>query len=295
MPDPVKLIATIKQAAQLQLQQPGRVGKFVDLKDCDEVLVVGDLHGHLANFKQVLQLAKLGEHPRRHVVLQELVHGPFRYAGEDAGELSHRLVDVVSAYICQYPGRVHYLLGNHELSQWKHREIAKNNESLNNLFVLGVCTAYPHHTEEMVQAYEELFASLPVAIRTPNRVFLSHSLPGASRLTTWTLEQLQKEYFPSEDYKMGGCVHSVVWGRDTEETTVKTYLELVGADLLISGHIPTEQGYETPNSQQVILDGKDENAHVLLFPTKEPLTQQQLLKHLIKLNEAKRVEKLLEH
>lgn len=285
MPDPVKLIATIKQAAQLQRRQPGRIGKFVELTDCDEVLVVGDLHGHLANFKRVLQLAKLGENPRRHVVLQELIHGPFRYAN-DGGELSHRLVDVVSAYICQYPGRVHYLLGNHELAQWTRREIAKNNESLNNQFVLGVCTAYPEHTEAMMQAYEELFASLPVAIRLPNRIFLSHSLPGANRLTTWNLEQIQKESYPEDDYKMGGCVHSVVWGRDTSESTSKTYLEMVGADLLISGHIPTEQGYETPNSQQVILDGKDENAHILLFPTLESLTQEQLLKHLIKLNEA---------
>lgn len=286
MPDPVKLLATIKQAALLQRQQPGRTGKFVELADCKEVLVVGDMHGNLANFKQVLQLARLGENPKRHVVLQELIHGPFRYPGE-GGELSHRLVDVVSAYICQYPGRVHYLLGNHELAQWTRREIAKNNEGLNNLFVLGVCTAYPHHTEAMMQAYDELFASLPVAIRLPNRVFLSHSLPGASRLIEWNLQQLQQESYSDDDYKMGGCVHSVVWGRDTSETTAKTYLERVDADLLISGHIPTEQGYEIPNPQQVILDGKDEHAHVLLFPTNEPLTQEQLLKYLTKLNEVK--------
>lgn len=285
MPDPAKLITTIKQAARIQRHQPGRVGKFVELIDCDEVLVVGDLHGHLANFKQVLQLAKLGEHPRRHVVLQELVHGPFRYPG-DGGELSHRLVDVVSAYICQYPGRVHYLLGNHELAQWTRREIAKNNESLNNLFVLGVFSAYPEHTEEMVQAYEELFSSLPVAIRLPNRIFLSHSLPDAGRLESWTLEQLQQAEFHSEDYKSGGCVHAVVWGRDTSESTVKRYLELVNADLLISGHVPAEQGYETPNTLQVILDGKDEKARVLLFPTSELMSQESLLKHLIKLNNA---------
>ncbi len=283
MPDPLKLIATIKQAALLQRQQPGRTGRFVDLQGCDEVLVVGDLHGHLGNFKSVLQLARLREHPRRHVVMQELVHGPFRYAGED-GESSHRLVDVVSAYICQFPGRVHYLLGNHELAQWTRREIAKNNESLNNLFIMGVCTAYPEHTEEVLNAYDDLFASLPVAIRLPNRIFLSHSLPGANRLATWTLEQLKKESYTSEDYRLAGCIHSVVWGRDTTESTAKAYLDLVGADLLISGHIPNDIGYDSPNLHQVILDSKDENAHVLMFPTTGPLTMDQLLKHLVKLS-----------
>jgi Calcineurin-like phosphoesterase len=281
VPDPLKLIATIKQAALLQRQQPGRTGRFVELEGCDEVLVVGDMHGHLGNFKSVLQLARLGENPRRHVVLQELVHGPFRYPG-DGGELSHRLVDVVSAYICQYPGRVHYLLGNHELAQWTRREVAKNNESLNNLFVMGVNTAYPEHTEEVLKAYDDLFASLPVAIRLPNRIFLSHSLPGANRLTTWTLEQLKKESFTSEDYRLAGCIHSVVWGRDTTESTAKAYLDLVEADLLISGHIPNDIGYDSPNLHQVILDSKDENAHVLMFPTTGSLTKDQLLKHLIK-------------
>lgn len=281
MPDPLKLISTIKQAALLQRQQPGRTGRFVELEGCDEILVVGDMHGHLGNFKSVLQLARLGENPRRHVVLQELVHGPFRYPG-DGGELSHRLVDVVSAYICQYPGRVHYLLGNHELAQWTHREIAKNNESLNNLFVMGVSTAYPEHTEEVLKAYDDLFASLPVAIRLPNRIFLSHSLPAANRLGNWSLEKLKKEMLNEDDYKLGGIVHSVVWGRDTTESTARAYLDLVEADLLVSGHIPNDIGYDSPNVHQVVLDSKDENAHVLMFPTTGSLTKDQLLKHLIK-------------
>lgn len=283
MPDPIKLIATIKQAAVLLRQQAGRIGKFVELVGCEELLVAGDMHGHITNFKKVLKLANLGEHPGRHVVLQELVHGPFRYPGE-GGELSHRLVDVVSAFICQYPGRVHYLLGNHELAQWTRREIAKNNKSLNNLFVMGVNTAYPDHTEEILKAYDDLFQSLPVAIRLPNRLFVSHSLPGASRLDSWKLELLQQETYTNEDLKLGGCIHSIVWGRDTAESTVKTFLDLVQADVLISGHIPSEQGYETPNPYQIILDSKDENGQILLFPTAVPLTQTELLKHLVKLN-----------
>lgn len=284
MPNPIKLIATIKQAAEHLRQQQGRVGKFVELTDCDEVLIVGDLHGHLVNFKKILQLAKLGEYPRRHIVLQELVHGLLRYTN-DGGELSHRLVDVVSAFICQYPGRVHYLLGNHELAQWTKREIAKNNESMNQLFVMGVSSAYPDHVEEMLAAYDSLFDALPVAIRLPNRVFLSHSLPGASRLDDWSLELLKKDSFVEDDYKLGGCVHAVVWGRDTTEPTVKRYLELVESNLLITGHIPCEAGYDTPNPFQIVLDGKDEKAHVLLLPTLKPITQSEALKHLIKLSD----------
>jgi hypothetical protein len=278
------LLALIRQAAERIRAQSGRAGKFVELADCDEVFVVGDLHGNLANFKKVVQFARLSVNPRRHVVVQELVHGHFRYP-DGGGELSHRLVDVVCAFVCQYPGRVHYLLGNHELAQWTKREIAKNNEGLNHLFMMGVSTAYGESAEEILQAYNELFASLPVAIRLPNRVFLSHSLPEMLRLGAWTLDLLKKEAFADEDYKLGGCVHAVVWGRDTEEATAKKYLGLVDADLLVSGHIPNDQGYAVPNPYQVILDGKDENAQGLLIPTKEPLTQEELLKGLVKFSE----------
>jgi hypothetical protein len=283
VPDPVKLLATIKQATQIQLQQRGRTGKFVELEDADEIMIIGDMHGHLGNFKQLLQLAKLHERPNRHVLVQELIHGPFRYAGM-GGEQSHRLVDIICAYICQYPGRVHYLLGNHELAQWTKREIAKNNESLNLLFAMGVHTSYPEHMEVMLAAYDELFISLPVAFRLPNGVFLSHSLPPASKLDAWSLDDLKKSEFTEDDYKLGGCIHSVVWGRDTSEANVQKYLSKVGGQLLISGHIPCEKGYDTPNSRQIIIDGKDDNAHVLHISTHYQYNQEALIQHLIRLN-----------
>ncbi len=283
MPDPSKLLNTIKQAVAHTKAVPGRTGKFVDLADADEVLVVGDMHGNLGNFKKILQFAKLGEFPKRHVVLQELVHGPFRYP--DGGDLSHRLVDIVCAYMCQYPGRVHYLLSNHELAQWTRREISKSNESLNGLFIAGVNTAYDEYAEAMLAAYDELFESLPVAIRLPNRIFLSHSLPGGSRLEAWNLDLLKKEKFTEEDYKLGGCVHAVVWGRDTSEETLKRYLELVDADLLVCGHFVTELGFQVPNNYQVIIDCTNDSAYALLIPTKETLSQEQVLDRLVKLKD----------
>jgi len=284
VPNPAKLLTILRQAARHLRSQPGRTGKYVDLADPDEVFVVGDLHGNLTNFKKVLQFAKLSLNPKRHVVLQELVHGPYTYP-DGGGEGSHRLVDVVCAFICQYPGRVHYLLGNHELAQWTKREIAKANESLNALFSAGVLTAYGEAAEDMLQAYDELFASLPVVMRLPNRVILSHSLPGLRRLETWTLDQLRNEAPSAEDYKLGGCVHAAVWGRDTDEATAKRYLEIMDAELLVTGHIPCDAGFATPNPYQVILDGKDENAQGLLIPTRESLTQEQLLRGLVKFSE----------
>jgi hypothetical protein len=275
MPDPQRLLRTLRQAADAFRTTPGRRGRFVQLTGADEVLVAGDLHGDLENFKRLLRLADLGRHPRRHFVLQELLHGPYRYPG--GGDQSHRLLDVVAALKCQYPDRVHVLMGNHELSQWTNRAIMKGDEDLLQLFRQGVETAYDEQAAAVYAAYEELFAVMPFALRTPNRVFLSHSVPSRQRLDAWELAMLCQDEHGPDAHKLGGCLHAVVWGRDVSAETVQRYLQKVDADLLISGHIPCSTGYHVPNPYQLILDCKDEQACCCLFPADRALTQADLL------------------
>src|SRR5207249_8475223 len=140
MPDPLRLLSTLRQAASLFRETPGRRGRVVTLETPTDVMVVGDLHGHIENFRQVLVRAELATHPDRHLVLQEFVHGPFRYPG--GGDKSHQLLDLLAALKCQYPRQVHMLLGNHELSQWTARRIAKADVDLNDLFREGIGQAY---------------------------------------------------------------------------------------------------------------------------------------------------------
>ena len=121
MPDPRKVLSIVQRAASLMRATPGRRGSIDHVADATDMLVVGDLHGHLSTFRQALKIAALDAHPRRHLVLQELVHGPFSYP-DDRGDRSHQLVDVVCALKCQYPDRVHLILGNHELAEITGRD-----------------------------------------------------------------------------------------------------------------------------------------------------------------------------
>lgn len=280
MPDPTRLLNTLHKAIQACRDTPGRQGRFVEIDHVSDCLVVGDLHGHIGNFRKVLEVAQLAQHPHRHLVVQELIHSQEAYP--EGGDISHRLVDLWAALKCQYPERVHYLLGNHELSQWTERAISKNNLDLNQFFFLGISTAYGEHAEAIYTAYKELFAALPVALRLPNRVFLSHSLPNTQRLETWELAALMSEIVTNETISMGGAIHSVVWGRDLAEVNAASYLAKVGADLLVSGHIPC-QGHLAPNSRQLILDSKDEHACLCWIPCDRALTHADLLAGLIPL------------
>jgi hypothetical protein len=275
MPNPDSLLHTIDCAADGFRATPGRRGRLVELQELDEVLAAGDMHGNVANFKRLLDRAELAKHPRRHLVLQELIHGPFHYP--NGGDKSHQLLDLLSALKCQYPDRVHMLLGNHELAQWTGQWIAKGEHDLNDLFFRGVKYAYGARAAEVYDAYRRMLAGVPLAVRTPNRVFLCHSLPSGTRLATFDPAVLEREELTDEEVRPGGAIHALVWGRDRSAENAAAFLQKVDADLLITGHIPCEQGFEVPNERQLIVDSLRSPACYCLFPVSRPLTHKELV------------------
>jgi hypothetical protein len=275
MPEHDRRLHTLQRAAQHFRTTPGRAGRLVALQDVDDVLVAGDLHGHVANFRQLLPLADLANHPRRHLVVQEIVHGPFRYPL--GGDRSHQLLDLVAALKCQFPRQVHLLMGNHELAQWTSRRIGKEEGNLLELFDAGVKLAYGEQGDDVLAAYREIFLAAPFALRTPNRVYLSHSLPPGSRLAGFDPALLEREVAEEADVVPGGALHSLVWGRDTSPENVGAFLEKVDADLLVTGHLACENGFDAPNERQLVLDCDGSPACYCLFPADRPLTHAELV------------------
>ncbi len=275
MPDPKRLINTLQQAATAFRETNGRRGRFIRLESVVDILIAGDLHGHVENFRQLIKRADLRHNTGRHLVLQEVVHGPFRYP--TGGDKSHQLLDLLAALKCEYPQRVHALLGNHELAQCTGQWIAKDDVDLNDHFLTGVNNAYGAHAGDVFAAYRELLSTWPLAIRTPNRVLLCHSSPPARRIEAFNPAVLEEPAPDGAEWKPGGMIHSLLWGRDLRTESIKAFLAKMDADLMITGHIPCAEGYATPNEYQIILDCLGAPAGYCLFPTSRPLTYKELL------------------
>ena len=275
MPDAERLLKTLHKAVDATRATPGTRGHWLQLQDLDDVLIAGDLHGNVENFRRILDRAQLAKLPRRHLVLQELIHGPHRYPA--GGDKSHQLVDLFAALKCQYPRQVHYLLGNHELSQWTARAIAKTDVDYNAIFREGLGTAYGPLAAAVYQAYFKIFETLPLVIRTPNRVLLSHSLPYASKREAVTLAALERENWDPSDLLPGGAAHAIVWGRDASLENVVAYLGKLDADFLITGHIPCPEGYAMPTERQLIVDAMGTPACCCLFPADRVVTYKELV------------------
>jgi Calcineurin-like phosphoesterase len=272
------MLTILRRATDLFRNTPGRRGGLITLvESAEEVMVVGDLHGNIPAFRQILISADLARNPGRHLVLQELVHGP-RYYPDEQGDKSHQLVDLVSALKCQHPDQVHLILGNHELSELTGRPIAKAGVPLNALFRQGIGTAYGDSAEAIYQSYLRLFAALPLAIRTANRVFLCHTIPDPIDLETFDVGIFEADEWSGEAKSRHGAVYAITWGRNTDADNADRFAELVDADLFITGHTPCEEGYRQANHRQIIIDGTEPYPAYCLFRAREAATVETLLK-----------------
>ena len=276
MPDPEKVLATVRRATELTRATPHRRGAIQWVPEADEVLVVGDLHGNVPTFRSVLKEADLDARPARHLVLQELVHGPFRYP-DDRGDRSHQLVDLAAALKVKYPDRVHLILGNHELAELTGRSISKNGEAINELFRQGIATAYGRLAESIYIAYLDFFAAWPLAVRTENRVLVCHTIPDGRHLDAFDVSLIHDDRRPPESTERGGTIYAITWGRDTNPETADRFAALMDADLFVCGHQPCDEGFRQANHRQLIIDGTDPYPAMCLFPAREPLTIDRLV------------------
>ncbi|MCX7665083.1 MAG: metallophosphoesterase [Gemmataceae bacterium] len=273
MADLSQRVRTLQRACELIRNTSGRQGRFLQLPACEEIIVVGDLHGHIENLQAVYKLANLQAHPNRHLIFQEFIHSKRYYP--KGGDRSHQALDLFAALKGQFPQRVHLLMGNHELAQWTDRPVMKGDVSLNELFRQGVNEAYGEMGTTIYELYLKMFAALPWAIRTSNRVFISHSLPRAKVLDTFSLHLLTTEAVTLADLSPQGTIYELLWGRDTRQETATKFLQLVDCDWLITGHIPCEEGFEYPNEKQLIVDACGYPATVALISGQHPVTREQ--------------------
>jgi hypothetical protein len=169
------------------------------------------------------------------------------------------------------------LLGNHELAQASRLPIWKGDTDLTEAFRRGTQAAYGPRAGEVYAAYEEIFAVSPAALRTANRVFLSHSLPAANRLAAFDLAALERDVSTPADLAAGGSIYSLLWGRDSRPEHVAEFLARVDADLLITGHLGCDRGFDWPNDRQIVLDCSGPTAAFCLFPCDRPLTHAELI------------------
>lgn len=278
-----QVIETMRVATAHNFALPFRVGGVVELggEVGDDVVVAADIHGNRINFEAIVRTADLAKNLRRHLVMQEVCHGGPSYP--DGGCMSHLLLEDVASLKNEFPDRFHFILSNHELAELTDFAIMKSGKLLNLAFREGLRQLYGSQSEQVRQSYLDFLASCPLAVRLASGVLICHSIPENVDRDGYDITILERR-LERRDFQPRGPVFRLVWGRDFREENAAAFASLAGSTLLIHGHEPCIDGFQVPNTKQVILDCCCEEACYVILPIQSPLSQQDVVGRITKLH-----------
>ena len=272
-----RAVDIFREAAELNRSDPLRSGSLLEFPNYGQLVMTGDLHGHRRNFERLQHYCDLEHSGARHVILHEIIH---EETDEHAGrEESHDVLLQAAMWKVEFPTQVHFLVGNHDLAQLSGHEITKNGRIVTVAFEASVREAYGPTGREVMDAICDFLRSLPLAGRTANRVFLSHSLPNARELPVFDPTVVRREPTPA-DLGEHGSAHALVWGRYQPESVVAAMREWFDVDYFLCGHQPQETGFDVLHSRVIILASDHNHGVFLPFDLSKPATLESLTTHI---------------
>lgn len=268
-----------RQAAEILRADPRRSGNIVQLEDAVEVLLAGDIHGNRNWLTRIINAAHVESQDSRRLVLQELIHGPLDAAGRDR---SFELLLRSARLLISQPQRVLFLMGNHDLAQATGGEISKEGRNTCKDFEAAVCKDYGADGAEILRASYDFLLAMPIAIRCPNKVLLSHSLPSPNRMRFAGVEFFGRP-LTQQDLLRGGPVYEWTWGRGQTPEQTELLAAQLDVELFILGHRHTPDGFEKITPRAVTIASDHDYGCVVRFRTDEPLTMDTLPQHVLPL------------
>lgn len=257
-----------RRAAEANRDDPRRKGSQVVLAAGREVMVAGDLHGNRRNLARVIDHAALGSAPDRVLVLQEIIHGPADPPGPHDRSIEGMLR--AARLKLAHPRQVVFLLANHDVAEVTGREIVKHGRGACEAFAAGVDHAFGGDGREVLAAVHEFLRSLPLAVRTPGRVLIAHSLPAEARCSEEVLAVLDRPR-ADEDWRRGGSLYEWTWGRGLTPEHLDALAAALDAEFFVLAHRHVEKGWTILSPRAISLASDGPRGHILCFRGDETL------------------------
>jgi hypothetical protein len=221
--------------------------RIVDLPTSGTIFVATDLQGNARDFDRVAELfeARHAERGDAHLLVTgDLVHGPeytreqwpphlgTYYVGDSCGVLER-----AEALQRRHPGRVHYLLGNHEHAHVGGPVVGKffPDEAARLEQLLGASRT------ERVRTW---FRSWPLVAVAPSAgLCFLHAAPGVPVTGRGELEALPLEGV--DDPAVAHLLVALLWSRGTTAARARSFLRALGPDLTaaVHGHDVVREGF----------------------------------------------------
>ena len=247
-----KALDLLGEAAEVMTDDPLRQGHLLALPHYGQVVVTGDFHGYRPNFEKLRYFADLDRCPDRHVLLHELIHLTNHAEGPCRDDDSCLLLLDALEWKVRFPEQVHFMLGNHDLAQMTNREITKSGGPSLAAFNQWVLDHFGSAGSDVLAGIDGLYRTFPLAVRCPNRIWLSHSLPGPCCVDLYDMTVFDRQW-EEADLLPGGAVYEMVWGRGHDSVDLRLLAAKFDVDFFIMGHQGQDEGFSCQFDCVIIL------------------------------------------
>lgn len=263
------MIDLCKRGVELNYSAKYRRGNVIHLPAGGRLIVTGDLHGHRRNFEKIVSFADLENNPETYVVLQEIVHG----GREDGfgGCLSFKLLFDAIRYQLEFPDRVYLVLGNHDTAVISDLDILKVGREMTQAMKAAMRRQFADDYEGVYLGLKQYLLSQPLAVKCPNRIWVSHSLPADCDIDKFDAGVFERELRIS-DIVRPNAAYLLTWGRGHSEKTLDKLAQLLDVDIFILGHQPQDAGWRRVGKNAIILASDHNHGCLLSLDLSQPHT-----------------------
>ncbi len=274
------MIDCLKKGIEANRSAALRAGNVINLPESGKVIITGDLHGHRRNFERIASFADLQNNPQTFVIFQEILHGG--PTNQQGGCLSFELfVDVVS-YQLQFPDQVFLVMGNHDTAIIADSDVMKAGKEMNRALKAAMKRCLGDNYEAVTQAMKDYLLSQPVAVRCPNGIWMSHSIPADRCVDTFDMTVFDKELAPADALRPEP-LYLLTWGRRQSARTLEEFAGRLDVDVFIIGHQPQDQGWRLVEPNTIILASDHNHGCLITFDLDRRYTVDQLVDSIVPL------------
>ncbi|MDX9693946.1 MAG: metallophosphoesterase [Methanothermobacter sp.] len=218
--------------------------KLIELPKKGKALVITDIHGNIDDYNRFMDIWENFRDRDNHLIQTgDLIHGM-----DLKNDKSIEILDSAK-YKFENSKNFHLLLGNHEWSLISKTEIYKAGINLTLNFETLLKQKFGIQWEDKLENYIKFFKKLPVAVKTGNKVFISHA--GPPRYIDDIDEIIQ---ITNAGYSKNRKLFELLWNRygDYTKEDIDSFLENTGCNAMMVGHAPVN-GVELTNKRQLVV------------------------------------------
>lgn len=227
-------------------------GKLLEIKAEGKLLIITDLHGNMDDLKHYNKIWRgVLEENYEVVITGDVIH-PVPGCVDNSLDV----LEMVKSFDESYEN-FHLLLGNHEFSHISEVSVYKAGVNQTRDFEHKLSKRFQTEDDEWgrnkLQKYVEYFKTLPIAVKTDNKVFVSHAGPVKGIKSLDDIKEIDLY-----GYRYNQQLKGMLFNRpeDYNSRDLDLFLKNVGCNVSIVGHT-TVRGYELVGNRQIIISSSN--------------------------------------